>query len=44
MGWSELEPIRKFEGDDRLYTTIRRFYRYPAMDEYYSVFPPIHVI
>jgi iron complex outermembrane receptor protein len=29
--------IREFEGDDRIYGTIRRFYRYPAMDEYYSV-------
>ena len=26
--------IREFEGDDRIYGTIRRFYRYPAMDEY----------
>jgi outer membrane receptor protein involved in Fe transport len=29
--------VREFEGDDRIYGTIRRFYRYPAMDEYYSV-------
>ena len=29
--------IREFEGDDRIYGTICRFYRYPAMDEYYSV-------
>lgn len=29
--------IREFEGDDRIYGTVRRFYRYPAMDEYYSV-------
>ena len=28
--------IREFEGDDRIYGTIRRFYRYPAMDEYYN--------
>jgi iron complex outermembrane receptor protein len=29
--------IRELEADDRIYGTIRRFYRYPAMDEYYSV-------
>ena len=29
--------IRQLEGNDRVYGSIRRFYRYPAMDEYYSV-------
>lgn len=29
--------IREFEEEDRIYGTIRRFYRYPAMDEYHSV-------
>ena len=26
--------VREFEDEDRIYGTIRRFYRYPAMDEY----------
>ena len=29
--------IRDFGNEDRAYATIRRFYRYPVTDEYYSV-------
>ena len=29
--------IRDFGNEDRVYGTIRRFYRYPVTDEYYSV-------
>jgi iron complex outermembrane receptor protein len=29
--------IRDFGSEDRVYSTLRRFYRYPVTDEYYSV-------
>jgi outer membrane cobalamin receptor len=32
--------IRKFGNVDRLYTTIRRFFRYPSTDELIAFYPP----